>query len=136
MTVSRNQPYVPPASFGKQAVRLAQSIGKTRDDLIYATGKSERTLYRLEAGDGSLGFAISVRETLRQWGADVSTLPPLVPDDVELSEEWLALWTDLIKRLHALAADDKFDYETKRMIDLVEAHEKVAEGTGRFPRKR
>lgn len=142
MTVSSSRssgkPSLPPAAFGRSAVRLAQSVGKTRDDLIAATGKSERTFYRLEAGDGSLQLAIAVRQILRSWGADVSELPSLVDGDdaAETQDEWLATWVDLIKRLHALASDETFERETENMTKLVEAHEYIAKGSGTFKSKR
>jgi len=81
-------------------------------------------------GRGSLHFAIAVRDTLGEWGADISLLPSLLPDDVsEPGEEWLREWIRLIRALRRMATDQKWDYEIERMRRIVAALELVTEGT-------
>lgn len=100
---------------------------------------STSTLKRLLRGDGSMLSARAVKDTLRSWGVDVSTLPPIDADESGDADgpadpalrEGLAL----VRRLWQLASDEKFRIEVERLRDLVRAHELVAEGTGQIKRR-
>ena len=132
------EPYKPPAAFGQQAIELCKGIGKTLEDLVRAVGyESKKTLERLARGEGSLEFALAIRDQLEEWGADVSTLPALgVERAGALLEDWEREWLELGRQLRQLASDAKFSEVTDGIKDLIEAHEKVAVGSGSFLRRR
>ncbi len=122
----------PPTDFGRKAVELAESVGKTKQDILRATKyDSMKTLDRLIGGDGSMLFAFAVLQALQSWGADVSRLPSLeiaVPG-VENAGDWVQEWAALGKELWRLASDEKLTFELNRLRELVHAHRLVAEGT-------
>lgn len=124
----------PPADFGRKAIALAESVGRTEQDILRAAKyDSRKTMDRLIRGDGSMKFAVAVLEALQGFGADVSTLPPLevgVPA-LDNASEWVQEWAQLGRKLWTLAGDEKLDFEMTRLRELVHAHEVVAEGTGK-----
>ena len=131
---SRPEPYKPPAEFGQRVIETCKAIGKTQEDLVRAAGyESKKTLERLARGEGSLEFALAIRDQLQVWGVDVSTLPSLGVDSgksVEPREQWEREWMQLGRALYKLASDERFEVEKQRLRDLIRAHELVAEGTG------
>lgn len=124
----------PPADFGRRALELAESVGRTKQDLLRATKyDSMKTLDRLIKGDGSMHFAAAVLQALQGWGVDVSQLPPLevgVPD-MENASEWVQEWSRLGRKFWATATDEKLSFEMERFRKLVDAAELMAEGTGK-----
>lgn len=122
----------PPADFGRKAIELAASVGKTEQDILRAAKyDSKKTLDRLIKGEGSMHFAAAVLQALQGFGADVSKLPPLdlgVPG-IEHASEWVQEWAQLGKKLWATASDEKLKYEMDRLRELVRAAELMAEGT-------
>lgn len=122
----------PPADFGRKAIELAASVGRTEQDLLRAAKyDSKKTLDRLIRGEGSMHFAAAVLQALQSFGADVSKLPPLdlgVPG-IENQSEWVQEWAQLGRKLWATATDEKLAYEMDRLRKLVEAAELMAEGT-------
>ncbi|HEU4727637.1 MAG TPA: hypothetical protein VFT22_07105 [Kofleriaceae bacterium] len=128
----------PPADFGRKALELAESVGKTKQDLLKATRyDSMKTLDRLIQGDGSVKFAAAVVQALRSWGADVSQLPRVEMGalPVEGTSEWVQEWADLGRQLYGMAPDEKLDFELERLRELVRAIKIVAEGTGGFAKR-
>lgn len=127
------------ASFGQRAVDLAEEAGKSKQDLMDAAGISLSTLNRHLRGDGSALSAIKMKNVLRSWGVDVSTLPAVDADEdegaAEPMDEGLREGLALIRRLWQLADDVKYSVELKRLRELVRAHELVVEGTGKVPRQ-
>lgn len=125
----------PPADFGRRALELAESVGRTKQDILRATKyDSMKTLDRLIKGDGSMHFAVAVLQALQGWDADVSQLPPLevgVPG-LENASEWVQEWAQLGRKLWATASDEKLAYEMNRLRELVRAAELMAEGTDRI----
>lgn len=122
----------PSAEWGRRAVELAASIGKSKQDLAresgYTGGPKDPTIDRLVRGEGSLLLAYAVRRTLKNWGLDVSLLPAL--DEDEDMPDWKREWIELGERLWQLASDERFQVEIDRIRDVIRAHELVAEGTG------
>lgn len=135
VTTKSSKPPQPSAEFGRRALELATSLGKTRQDLVRATSRDMKTLDRLVRGEGSLLYAYRVLAVLRDWGADVSTLPSLERGEPPL-EDWLREWIDLGRRLHDLASEERYLVEVRRIADVIRAHELVAEGTGELPRRK
>ncbi len=141
---SKREAHEPPPEFGRRAVELAATIGKTREDILRATGRSgESTIARLVRGDGSMFFALAVKKALRGWGLDVSKLPSLGEEDEEgaagslgSTEEWLREWIELGERLHQVASEKRFQVEIERVRQVIRAHELVAEGTVETDRRR
>lgn len=134
----RPESYKPPAEFGQRAIELTKAIGKTPEDLVHAVGyESKKTLDRLAKGEGSLEFALAIRDQLQDWGADVSTLPPLGVERAGAPlEPWEREWLQLGRSLRDLASDERFEVEHQRIREVIRAHEIVAEGTGTPPRRR
>lgn len=126
---SKPDAYKPPAEFGQRAIELCRAAGKTPEDLVRAVGyESKKTLDRLAKGEGSLEFALAIRDELQAWGADVAMLPSLGVEGLRM-EPWEREWLDLGRRLHRLASDERFAVEKDRLRELIRAHELVAEGT-------
>lgn len=96
----KKEPTRPPQGFGDAVLRLANSVGKTKADILRATGKQERTFGRLNEGRGSLIFAHSVVRVLKSWGADVSKLPGLDETVGANFEPWMQQWIEVGERLH------------------------------------
>lgn len=111
-------------------------MDKTQQDLLEATKYDSKTLTRLVNGNGSLLSALAVKRTLKDWGADVSMLPSLDEGGGGSMEEWEREWIELGRQLHRLASDQRFDVEVDRIRDVIRAHELVAEGTDKFPRRK
>jgi hypothetical protein len=136
---SRPEPYKPPAEFGQQVIETCKAIGKTPEDLVRAAGyESKKTLERLAKGEGSLEFALAIRDQLQAWGVDTSTLPSLGVDRsgfTEPREQWEREWMQLGRQLYKLASDERFEVEKQRLRELIRAHELVAEGTGTVPKR-
>lgn len=132
----------PPADFGRKAIELAESVGRTEQDILRATKyDSKKTLDRLIKGEGSMHFAVAVLQALQSWGADVSKLPSLevggVVPGIENASEWVQEWARLGRKLWATASDEKLAVEMDRLRKLVEAAELMAEGTDKIkPLKR
>lgn len=117
-------------------VELTEAAGRSRQDLCDAAGyDSAKTIDRLARGEGSLAFALAAKRVLRSWGADVSRLPTL-DEDGDQGDERVREWVELGKRLRQLANDDRFDAELARVQKVIEAHELVAEGTGKHKPRR
>lgn len=138
---ARQKPH-PSAEWGRRAVELAASIGKTKQDLAresgYTGGPKDPTIDRLVRGQGSLLLAYAVKRTLKKWGIDVSQLPPLDGDedqDAGAMDDKLREGLEVIRRLWELASDERFRLEIERLEELVRAHELVAQGTG-SPKRR
>lgn len=132
---SKQDAYKPPAEFGQRAIDLCRAAGKTPEDLVRAVGyESRKTLDRLAKGEGSLEFALVIRDQLRAWGADVSMLPPLGVEGLKL-ETWELEWLEIGRRLHRLASDERFSVEKDKLRELIRAHELVAEGTAPLRRR-
>lgn len=133
---SKFEPYKPPAEFGQQAIEITKALGKTPDDLVRAVGyESKKTLERLARGEGSLEFALAIRDQLEKWGADVSLLPALGVESSAPVEQWEREWVQIGKQLHRLANPEKFQEVVDTLRDLIESHEKIAVGTGVFSRR-
>lgn len=127
---SKKELQQPPAGFGRAAVELAASVGRTKQDLIRAAGRENmKTLDRLVRDEGSLLFAYAVKKALKEWGADLSKLPSL-DDGNGPEEEWLRESIELGRQLHRLASDERYQFEVDRILEVIRAHELVAEGTG------
>lgn len=129
---SRPEPYKPPAEFGQRAIELAKAVGKTPEDLVRAVGyESVKTLARLAKGEGSLEFALAIRDQLQAWGVDTNDLPTL---GVERSgsplEQWERDWLDAGRRLHQLATDERFEEALADVEDWIRGH-LIVKGTGR-----
>jgi hypothetical protein len=123
----------PSAEWGRRAVELAAAIGKSKQELAraagYTGGPKDPTIDRLVRGQGSLLLAFAVRRALKDWGIDVSVLPPLEGDS-SLLPDWQQEWNELGEQLHRVATPERFQVEVDRVRKVVEAHELVAEGTG------
>lgn len=111
-------------------------MGKTQQDLLKATNYDPKTLTRLAAGSGSLLSALAVKRVLKDWGADVSILPSLDEAGGEPMEEWEREWRELGRQLYRLASEQRMRVEVDRIRDVIRAHELVAEGTDKFPRRK
>lgn len=137
MTEKQRSKPRPSAEWGRRAVDLAASIGKTKQDLAresgYTGGPKDPTIDRLMRGQGSLALAYAVRRTLKNWGLDVSKLPTL--DDDEDLPEWKREWIALGDRLWQLADEKRFQVEIDHIRAVIHAHEVVAEGTGPLPKR-
>ena len=122
------------ADFGIQAIKLTEAVGKTKQDVMDAADMGISTLNRLIRGEGSALSAIRWKRALREWGADVSALPPVDADETDGTampvDEPLREGFELLKRLYQLASDERFRVEIERLSKVVSAHEIVAEGTG------
>lgn len=133
---SENEPHRVSADFGQRALELADEVGKTRQDLINAAG-SVSTFNRLLRGDGSPLSAIKVKNALRAWGADVTSLPAIDADDgTHAAEEPLREGFELLRRLYQLADDAKFRYELDRLHKIIDAYKLIAEGTDKLKPRR
>ncbi len=135
---SEREPHRVSAGFGQRAVELAASVGKTKQDLMEAADLSLSTINRLIRGDGSPLSAIQIKNVLRSWGVDVSSLPSVDADDEgpEPMEDSLREGVELVKRLYHFASDEKYRYEVDRLRRIVDAFELIAEGTDEHKRKR
>lgn len=131
---SKFEPYKPPAEFGQRVRELTKMIGKTPEELVRAVGySSKKTLDRLARGEGSIEFALAIRDQLRQWGADVSGLTLVGIDGVgPLLEPWEVEWLRIGRELHREANEAKFNEVQEELKDLILSHQKVALGTGSF----
>lgn len=134
---SKFEPYKPPAEFGQRVLETLQTINRSPEELVRAAGyESKKTLDRLAKGEGSLEFALAIRDQLQAWGADVATLPSLgVERDVPM-EPWEVEWLELGRGLHRLASDAKFREVVDAVAGLIESHKDTALGSGLFPRRR
>lgn len=123
----------PSGEWGKRAVELATAIGKSKQDLAraagYTGGPKDVTIDRLMRGQGSMLLAFAVKRALKDWGIDVSLLPPLDGEESALPD-WQREWNELGERLRQVASPERFQVEVDRVIKVIEAHELVAEGTG------
>lgn len=132
----RQKPH-PSAEWGRRAVEMAASIGKSKQDLAresgYTGGPKDPTIDRLARGQGSLVLAYAVKRTLKKWGLDVSQLPPLdgdADDDGGSMDDKLREAIEIVRRLWEVASDERFQLEVERLAELVRAHELVAQGSG------
>ena len=125
---SKPEPGRPSAEWGRQAVELAATIGKTRKDIEKHTGRDSKTIERLVGGKGSLVMAHAVLDALRDWGLDASKLPPLDDSAAIVVAPGLREWLALGERLLSLATPKRFAAEVSRVRDVVRAYEIVVEG--------
>lgn len=124
-------------AFGQRVFELAAELGKTKQDVMRATNASQSTIDRLARGNGSMRFALSVKKVLKDWGADMSKVPPLDEDAMNGPiDEWMREWIAVGERLHELASEKRFQVEVDRVRDVIRAHELVAEGTDESSRRR
>lgn len=137
---SKFEPYKPPAEFGQRVLERLKTLGKTPEELVHAAGyESRKTLERLARGEGSLEFALAIRDQLQAWGEDVSDLALAVDGAGAALEQWERDWLQLGRELRRLASDERFQLQVDEIKDLIEAHEKVsrvAKGTDTIPTRR
>lgn len=132
---SKPAPRRPSADFGRIAVELAASVGKNKQDLAKAAGRTggpkDATINRLARGEGSLALAIDVRDALERWGADISKLPalPVGEDSLESMPDRLRAWVSTGEELLDVASPERFDVELERVREVIRAHHIVADGT-------
>lgn len=135
---SEREPHRVSAGFGQKAIELAASVGKTKQDLMDAANLSLSTINRLIRGDGSPLSAIQIKNVLRSWGADVSSLPPVDADDdgPEPMDEKLREAIELVRKIWEVASEKRFQVVIDDVHDVIRAHEIVARGTGEIGRKK
>lgn len=137
---SKPEPYKPPAEFGQRVVELLKTItpNKTAEELVHAVGyESKKTLDRLARGEGSLEFALVIRDQLEAWGANVTDLRLAVDRGGPLLEDWEREWLGVGRQLRRLLPEDDFATEVKHLRGLVDKQMRnIAEGTGSIPTRR
>jgi hypothetical protein len=100
----------PTKDYGEAISDLAIKEFKTNAAVIKAAGydgsDKNENLRLLKKGKGSDRFARSLEDALRKRGVNISTLPPMFPDDeTKAADDWRREWIWIGEMLHEYARE-------------------------------